>query len=175
MKKWQKGAIAFSVAAALALPITLPAIHVADAAPKKSVQHVDAKDRVTLQQTKVSAVTGKTINSENFGVGSSTKDIIKKWGKPTNGSDDSYLYYNNRNIEFTAVKGKVTGVYSHDKRFNTISYQEVLSVYGKPVAQSNGSDAVYADYKAGKHKLTLAFFYDKTGKKPSTLKNIIVK
>ena len=97
-----------------------------------------------------------------------------KWGKPDEGSDANYLSYSKRHIEFIANKGKVTEIYSFDKSYFDITYKEVKQILGKPMKEMRGEDGVYVTYKAGKHTLQIAFYYNNEGTAPSTMKDVTV-
>ncbi|WP_028778202.1 DUF4309 domain-containing protein [Shimazuella kribbensis] len=146
---------------------------VTHAAPKTEVVQIQKNHKLTLEQTMVKGKQGKAINSENFGLGSRGKDIKKKWGKPTS-EDESYLEYTNKRILFILEKGKVNNVFTQDKRYDGITYAEVTKTLGKPAKTAEGEDGVYASYKAGKNTVTFAFYYDKTGTKADTIKDVAV-
>nr|WP_255724603.1 DUF4309 domain-containing protein [Shimazuella soli] len=120
------------------------------------------------------AIAGKTTNSENFSIGSKTKDIVKKWGKPDQGSDAEYLGYNKRKIGFFATSGRVNLIVSNDKKYSGITYKEVKRELGKPSKERKGEDGIYVTYKAGKHALEIAFYYNKAGNAPDTIKEVSV-
>lgn len=178
MKKWQKSAVTFSVATALLLSnIALPIVNNADAAPQKqAAQSVNIKNIATLSQMKAKMAEGKTINSENFGIGSSSNDITKKWGKPFDSSQNN-LWYDDRQIEFFVKAGKVTSIYSYDKRYKNISYEEVSQVFGKAVKEGRvKGDAVYdAQYKVGKHTISFAFSLKSQNQAPNKVLSVTVK
>lgn len=177
MNKWQKSGITFSVATALLLSgIALPMIHTADAAPtQQAVSSTQVKHHALLKQTKSLAQVGKTINSENFGIGTKANDIIKKWGKPDYPDSTYELYYQKHSTSFFIKSGKVSSLTSFDKRYFGVSYKEVIQTYGKPVKQTFGDDGVYVQYKVGNRVLEVVFAYDKAGKKPDTIHYIEVK
>jgi hypothetical protein len=127
-----------------------------------------------LKQTKQLAVEGKVINSESFGLGSSHDAIVKKWGKPDEGSDRDNLFYEKRRIIFFGKVGHTTEIYSNDLRYDEITYKEVKKALGKPVKEVKGEDAIYVTYPAGKHTLEFAFYYNDLGTAPSTIKSLSV-
>jgi hypothetical protein len=183
MNTWKKSSITFSVATALLLSgLALPLINTANAAPQKqAVQPVNNKHIATLKQTKTLATAGKTINSENFGLGSAGKDIVKKWGKPSDGDKD-YLRYDKRKIFFQLKSSKVDLIQSRDNRYNGITYNEVVKTLGKPVKQYFEEDSgdhgyVKTIYKTGKRTLAVCFYYKvgNTTQIPTTIEFIEVR
>jgi hypothetical protein len=137
--------------------------------------HVQQDHRHVIEKTEQLARQGKTINSENFAIGSTGEDIQKKWGKPdsNNSSEDAYTY-SKRNIEFFLSKGVVTHIVSYDTNYKNITYQEVKKTLGQPSKETSGDDAFYATYECGKKLLMFSFYYDKSGKIPDTIKQIVV-
>lgn len=176
MKQWKKTVIACSLATGLVLTNVAPGIiNHSYAAPRTKIQIVQVKHQAQVQKIKKFAVAGKTVNSDCFGIGSKVSHIKKKWGKPDAGSDNRYLSYSKHHISFEAVGGKVTKIYSTDKSYWNITYKEVRKSLGKPVKEVKGEDAVYLTYKAGKHTLIIAFYYDNKGTGPSTIKEVTVQ
>src|SRR5690242_8926155 len=88
-----------------AVPAVSP-VHAAAATKTESHQQI-------LHRTMKLAASGKTINSENFGIGSDGNAIVKKWGKPDKGSvKEEYLSYKKRSIWFRlSSKGKVFNIF----------------------------------------------------------------
>lgn len=162
MRKLQKNGIALSIATALLLTgVALPSIHTAEASEQKQeVQAINIKHQATLNNIKKLAFQGKTINSENFGLHSKASDIEKKWGKPDYQSKGA-LTYKKRGMDFDLRFGKVVKIYSTDKSYQSITYQEVKQTLGKPVKETKAGDGYYITYRAGKNTLELAFTYNK--------------
>lgn len=182
LKKWQKNSIVFSLATGLLLSgIILPSVNTVSAAQpqqKQEVQSTNAKHQVILKHMKKLATEGKTVNSENFGIGSAGKDIVKKWGEPTS-QYKNYLQYEERNIAFELKSGKVIIIYAQDKRYDNITYQEVGKVFGKPVKQYYEEDSgdhshVRAIYKVGKRTLTIGFKHNEDHV-PTTIESLELK
>ncbi|WP_028777747.1 DUF4309 domain-containing protein [Shimazuella kribbensis] len=140
----------------------------------KNVQAQQDHRRI-IEKTEQLARQGKTINSENFAVGSKGEDIQNKWGKPdsNNSSEEAYTY-SKRNIEFFLSKGIVTHIVSYDTNYKNITYNEVIKTLGEPAKETRGEDGVYATYECGKKLLMFSFYYDKSGKNPDTIKQIVV-
>ncbi|WP_028778109.1 DUF4309 domain-containing protein [Shimazuella kribbensis] len=176
MRNWKKKAIVFTLATGLLLSAaTLSTINTASAnTQKQAAQSTNVKHQVILKQTKNLADDGKTINSEKFGVGSSTKDIIKKWGQPDNPKEEISLKYSKRQIEFLARSKKVTTVVSNDNRYEGITYQEVVDTLGLPYEYEDGKDIIIS-YEAEKHTLKIAFNRSGKDQSPSTIKYLFVK
>jgi hypothetical protein len=101
---------------------------------------------------------GKTINSEEFGIGSHESDIRKKWGEPT-GSNETYLsYMEKKQTEFALKDGIVTNwVNSSDKRIKEITYDEVVKIAGEPNSNKISEEERYVTYQTGKYTLLLIF------------------
>ncbi len=175
MKQWKKTVIACSLATGLVLGNVVPGIvsH-SFAAPRAKIQVVQVKHQTQVQNIKKLAVAGKTVNSECFSIGSKVSHIKQKWGKPDAGSDNSYLTYGKRHITFEAVGGKVTKIQSTDKSYWNITYKEVRKGLGTPINEVKGEDGVYLTFKAGKHTLDIAFYYNNEGNAPSTIKDVTV-
>jgi hypothetical protein len=132
-----------------------------DAAPLTKAQHVTVaqqNNQQIIKQTKQLAAEGKTINSDNLGLGSTSSAIIKKWGLPDpNHSDKDRLdYYQKKKVVFELKKNKVTTVYSADKRFQSLTLKEIQKVLGKGQV-SYFEDGYEVLYKAGKHNLRFIF------------------
>lgn len=177
LKSWKKSALAFSLATGLLVTgtaiTTIKTTHAAPNTKMVTTMHKQSHQQ-TIKNIKKLAIQGKTVNSENFSLQSKTSNIVKKWGKPDEGSDANYLYYSKRNISFHAQKEKVVGIYSADKSYFEITYKEVKQTLGKPVKEVKGEDGVYVTYKAGKNTLQFAFYYNYEGTGPSTLKEVFV-
>ncbi|WP_028778110.1 DUF4309 domain-containing protein [Shimazuella kribbensis] len=127
-----------------------------------------------LKQTKQLAAEGKVINSESFGLGSSHDAIVKKWGKPDEGSDRDNLFYDKRHISFFGEAGHTKEIYSNDLSYDGVTYKEVKKEFGKPVKEVEGEDGIYLTYPAGKHTLEIAFYYNDLGSAADTIKSVSV-
>ncbi|WP_028778616.1 DUF4309 domain-containing protein [Shimazuella kribbensis] len=172
MKNTTKKIVVTTLLTGIALTGLLPIVTHATTPNTKIVQ-TQQNHRQTIEQTMTLAKQGKTINSENFAIGSNGSDIKKKWGKPTSG-DSTYLKYEKKKIMFLLSDGKVSEILSEDKRYEKITYDEVKQVLGNPKQETKGEDAIYVRYLAGKHQIDFAFNYDKTGKKADTLKAVVL-
>jgi hypothetical protein len=146
-----------------------------DAAPSTQQAHQEQNNRSIILKTQQLAVHGKAINSEDFAIGSRGQDIQKKWGKPdpANSSADAYTY-NRRQIEFFLSNDIVTHIVSYDKHYESITYKEVKAALGEPSKETRGEDGVYTTYECGKKLLVISFYYDKTGKNPDTINQVVV-
>jgi hypothetical protein len=146
-------------------PLTHAATHVQEQHDHKRI----------IEKTNQLANQGKTINSESFAVGSSGKEIQKQWGRPdsNNSSKDAYTY-SKRQIDFFLSNDKVTHIVSYSKHYQNITYAEVKTILGEPMKKSNGEDGFYATYECGTKLLMFAFYYDKSGTKPDTIKQVVV-
>jgi hypothetical protein len=101
---------------------------------------------------------GKTINSEEFGIGSREEDIRQKWGEPTSSNENFLSYAEKKQTEFDMENGIVTDwVNSSDKRLKEITYEEVLQTAGKPVSDKINEGKRYMSYRTGKYNLLLIF------------------
>lgn len=127
-----------------------------------------------VKQIKQLAAEGKVITSESFRLGSSHADIIKKWGKPDEGSDKDYLYYDKRQISFFGESGHVKQINTYDQRYYDITYKEVQKEFGKPVKEVKGEDGIYWTYKTGDHTLEITFYYNDLGTAPENIKELSV-
>lgn len=173
MKKMTKVVVAAAVFAGGVFG-TLFTADITSAATNTKIVSVQEDHKQIISQTVKLAKKGKTINSGKFGIHSSGKEIRKAWGEPDEGSDDQYLYYSKRKIEFVLNDDKVVFINSYDQRFANISIAEVReNVPGKPIEKS-GEDAYYLEYQLGKHVLEFAFYYDAKGK-PDTIKEVYVR
>jgi hypothetical protein len=144
------------------------------AAPLTKQAQQEQDHRSIILKTAQLATQGKAINSESFAIGSNGLDIQKKWGKPDpNSSEDVYMY-SKRNIEFFLSKSIVTHIVSYDKRYEKITYKEVKKTLGEPSKETRGDDGVYTTYECGKKLLVISFYYDKAGKNPDTINQVVV-
>jgi hypothetical protein len=172
-----KNGITFRVVAVLLLlGVAFTMINIVDAATKQqedSSMHM--KNLALLKQTISLAQSGKTINSENFGIGTKANDIVKKWGKPDYPDSTYELYYQTHSTSFFIKSGKVSSLTSFDKRYFDVTYKEVIQAYGKPVKQTFGDDGVYVQYKVGNRVLEVVLFYDNAGKNADTIHYVHVK
>lgn len=177
LKSWKRSALAFSLATGLLVTgtaiTTIKTTHAAHNTKVVTLMHQQSHKQ-TIKKIKKLATQGKTVNSEKFALQSKTNDIVKKWGKPDEGSDANYLYYNKRGMSFHAQKGKVVGIFSVDKSYFDITYEEVKQTLGKSIKEVKGEDGVYVTYKAGKNILKFTFYYNNEGTEPSTLKEVSV-
>lgn len=108
----------------------------------------------TIDRTVKLATQGKAINSEQFGLGSKKKKILKKWGKPQ--YEDAYtLDYKKRHVTFTISKGRVTKVTTTDKRILALTHEDVHNALGEPIDHDQGAGQVYETYQAGKNLIQI--------------------
>ncbi len=148
--------------------------NIGEAAQKTKVADEQQNHQQIIKKTVKLAKQGKTINSEKFGIYSKGSEIRNQWGKPDQNSDENYLIYNKRQIEFELKQNKVVWITSYDKNFNNITVPEVKKVAGEPQKVKEGEDAYYLEYKKGIYVLEFAFYYDNQGEKPDTLKEVYV-
>jgi hypothetical protein len=164
------------IVTALAVGVSITSLpHVTSASSLTNQVQEQQDHRSIIQKTEQLATQGKTINSENFAISAKGQDIQKKWGKPDpNSSSEDVYTYSKRRIEFFLFKGTVTHIVSYDKRYENITYQEVIKTLGAPAKESRGEDGVYTTYECGQKLLVISFYYDKTGKNPDTINQVIV-
>ncbi|MCH5585799.1 YjgB family protein [Shimazuella sp. AN120528] len=123
-----------------------------------------------LKHTKELAKQGKVITTEKFGFGIGTprKDIEAKWGQPTR-KWDGESDYDNRSTAFNFSYDKkhtVFWVYTTDKSYKSVSYEETKRILGKPTSESHDDEdknAYSIVYRTGKYELNF-HFYKKKGK-----------
>lgn len=125
---------------------------------------VNQKHAKLLQHTKELAKQGKvtTTEKDGIGIGTSRKEIEKKWGKPTEKltSEDRY---DNRSTTFLFDDDKKETVYwifTTDKNYRSISYEELKRTLGKPSEESHDDvdkNAYQLVYKTGKYELNFEF------------------
>jgi hypothetical protein len=166
------------VAATLLVSTTLigiSPIHAANAAQVTGVVTTEENHQKLIQDTLELATQGKTINSENFGIGSKGSAIKREWGVPDRGSDREWYFYWERLIYFKLDKDRVTNILSFDERLSDITLAEVKKIAGKPESEWKGEDGFYLDYTVGKYQLRFGFCYDNDGINPGTCKELIIQ
>ncbi|MCH5585984.1 YjgB family protein [Shimazuella sp. AN120528] len=164
------------VTTALAVGVTITGLApLTYAAPFTKQVEPEQDHRTTILQTEQLATQGKAINSEDFAIGTKGQDIQKQWGKPDpeSSSEDAYTY-SKRNIAFFLSNGLVTHIVSYDKRYEPITYKEVKKTLGEPSKETRGDDGVYTTYECGRKLLVISYYYDKTGKNPDTINQVVV-
>lgn len=145
------------------------------AAPLTKQIQQEQNHRQIIEQSEQLAIQGKAINSESFAIGSKGPDIQNKWGKPDSSTSSQDVYtYSKRNTDFFLFNDSVTHVVSYDKRYETITYNEVKLALGGPSKETRGDDGVYMTYECGEKLLVISFYYDKSGKNPDTINQVIV-
>jgi hypothetical protein len=117
-------------------------IYTANAAPDTKVVTVEENHQKLIQDTLELAIQGKTINSENFGIGSKGSDIKREWGTPDPPESDGSVYvYQKRKIWFeVSRKSRVTGICSFDERLWDITLAEVKKIAVAPEREHKGED-----------------------------------
>ncbi|MBH8605168.1 DUF4309 domain-containing protein [Thermoactinomyces sp. CICC 10522] len=153
--------------------IFMTSIAGAHAATGAQMKALSESPKQVVAKTVKLASHGKTINSERFGIGSKGTCIQKVWGQPDQGSDEAYLYYNDRKISFQLENNRVTWITSFDQRLENITVTDVEETAGKPEQVVYGEDGIYFQYKEGKYRLEFVFYYDENNK-PGTFKEIYV-
>jgi hypothetical protein len=123
-----------------------------------------------LKHTKELAKQGKVITTEKFGFGIGTplKDIEAKWGQPTSKTDGESQYENRSTaFNFSFDKKHTTyWVYTTDKSYKSVSYEEMKRTLGKPVSEfhyEEDKNDYQVVYETGKYELNF-HFYKKNGK-----------
>ncbi|MCH5585514.1 YjgB family protein [Shimazuella sp. AN120528] len=164
MKKflWMKLVVAFAFIVVLTGCIS-SAQQNADASSK------DVGHQKLIKQVLDLAAKGRTISSEEFGIGSQEADIVKKWGKPTSSNDTFLSYAAKKQTEFGLHKGIVTWVNSADKRLKEVTYEEVIKTAGTPASDEKKDGRRYVIYQSGKYKLSFLFDGYKTTEKILTV------
>lgn len=108
---------------------------------------------------------GKVVTGK-FSLGSTSKEIIKKWGKPSE-QNSGYLSYEKRSTVFGLDEKKqvVNSITTEDKKLNTISLKAVKSTLGKPVVEyiTDGDHEQMVVYETKGTKITFFFEYTNHG------------
>lgn len=167
VKKWHKRAAIFSFVTALVLPVVTPATNdVQAASPQTTKQSIIFNQEKMIKDINAAAKIGKTIDSEEFRIGSSIKDIYKKWGNPPTYGEDGAGYvelsYGEPPVTFWARQNKVEIIDSWQENYHKIIYQQVKKILGKPVSEKHvfhGETGYFlVTYKAGTY--TLEFYFN---------------
>jgi hypothetical protein len=130
-----------------------------------------------LKQTRELAKQGKVKASKEFRIGSTPKEIVAKWGEADKSSDEYELKYSKRYITFYLDDQKNVGsLWTNDKSYQNVTYEEVKKAYGKPRMESydkdNQTDSLL--YPTGNgYEIAITFHLDKHGKR-GTFKEIEV-
>ncbi len=108
---------------------------------------------------------GKVVTGK-FSLGSTSNEIIKKWGKPSE-QNSGYLNYEKRSTVFGLDEKKqiVNSITTEDKKLNTISLKAVKSTLGKPVVEylTDGDHEQMVVYETKGTKITFSFEYTNHG------------
>ncbi|WP_028778383.1 DUF4309 domain-containing protein [Shimazuella kribbensis] len=137
--------------------ISIPAIY-AEKEPERVHVVNDVKHEQLIKKIMYLSSKGKTINSEEFGIGSHEVDIRKKWGEPTSSNEYFLSYAEKKQTEFAIENGYVKNwVNSSDKRLEEITYEEVLKTAGKPLTNKTNEGRRFVTYQTGKYNLLLIF------------------
>jgi len=154
-----------------------------------SAQHQQAE--LVLKKTVALAKRGYAINTkkENIKLGSTAAEVKQKYGQPDFSDSPTYLVYSEKRLEFfleetmgipdnqRRVVGRVVGIVTTDHRYENITYQQVKTVLARypKVSEVKGEDAVYVTYRVGFYFLTFAFYYDRLGQDPDTIKEVHIQ
>lgn len=177
MKKMAKVMVAAAVLAGGVFG-TFTAADVTHAAPNTNIVIAQQNHKQVIEQTVELAKKGKAINSGKFGLQSSGQQIQKEWGKPDGESDQNYLSYKKRQIDFELKNDKVKQIITYDKKYDDITFEEVDEAVGTSADRTDlryGEDGVYLTYKLGNRVLEFVFYYDDAGKEASTVKEVYVR
>ncbi|WP_028776614.1 DUF4309 domain-containing protein [Shimazuella kribbensis] len=127
-----------------------------------------AQEKKLLIETRDLSKKGKVTTSEEFGIGSTPKQIEKKWGKKDGNSEDAELKYSKHQTVFYIPnedpKPKVFALATTDKNYQSITPNEVKQVLGKPSETYTSPEEYDLEYIYGKKHLIFAFHKDKKGK-----------
>lgn len=152
---------------------------VTHAAPNTKIVTTQQNHKQVIEQTVELAKKGKAINSGKFGLQSSGKQIQKEWGKPDGElTDQNYLSYKKRRIDFELKNDKVKQMITYDNKYDDITFEEVDKTVGDSADRTDlryGEDGVYLTYTFGSRVLEFVFYYDDAGREPSTVKEVYVR
>lgn len=107
--------------------------------------------RGLLLQTIRFAKQGRLATNKEFRIGSTTKDIITKWGKPDKDSDEIMWNYDKHYITFhldPLTSEKINNIYTNDPAYSKLTMKAVKAVLGRPVNAGyyDGSQLYLMDY-----------------------------
>jgi hypothetical protein len=114
-----------------------------------------------LTEIKQLSKQGKTVNSESFRVGSSLKQVVKKWGEPEDLSTVAANYWS-KNIRFLydgeKAKQPIYQIDDFDPSLQSITYYDAVNVFGTPLIEKEQEGNYYVTYAANK-RTTITFVF----------------
>ncbi|WP_028777940.1 DUF4309 domain-containing protein [Shimazuella kribbensis] len=138
----------------------------ANSNPKSSVQQSTKQNHAQLlQQTKKLAAQGKVKTSGEFKIGSSQKEIEKKWGKADKDSKDGEMKYSKRHTrfeidDFDGHKQSAFLLQTFDKSYSSVTYEELKKELGTG-GEYKEKNSGYVSYNADGNTLTFYFTVNK--------------
>jgi hypothetical protein len=103
---------------------------------------------------------GKTLNSEDFSVGSSLNDVEAAWGSAEDLSTVAANYWS-RHIRFfydeNTTNRTITGIDDFDSRLQGIKLKQVLQKFGEPVSAVEQEGNYYVTYNINSYAVTFVF------------------
>lgn len=113
----------------------------------------------------------KTLNSENFGVGSNLDDVVAAWGPVEDLSTVAANYWSHH-IRFfydaNTPNRTITGIDDFDPRLQEINLKQVQRKFGNPVSAVEQEGNYYVTYNANEyHTITFVFQSKFTNQNPS--------
>ncbi|WP_028775867.1 DUF4309 domain-containing protein [Shimazuella kribbensis] len=124
-----------------------------------------------LDTIKQRSVKAKTLNSQQFAVGSSLNDVEDAWGPAEDLSTVAANYWT-RNIRFlydgNTPKRTITAIDDFDPQLQTIRLKQVKQKFGKPISAVEQEGNYYVTYKANNnHHITFVFQSKFTNNNPT--------
>jgi hypothetical protein len=113
---------------------------------------------------------GKTLNSEDFAVGSSLNDVEAAWGPAEDLSTVAANYWS-RHIRFfydeNTTNRTITGIDDFDSRLQGIKLKQVLQKFGEPVSAVEQEGNYYVTYNVNSYAVTFVFQSKFTNNNPT--------
>lgn len=124
-----------------------------------------------LKTIKQRSEQAKTLNSENFGVGSNLDDVIADWGPVEDLSTVAANYWSHHTRFFydeNTPKRVITGIDDFDPRLQSIHLKQVKQKFGKPISAVEQEGNYYVTYHANEyHTITFVFQSNFTNPNPT--------
>lgn len=117
---------------------------------------------VLLNTIKQRSEQAKTLNSENFGIGSNLDDVVNAWGPVEDLSTVAANYWSHHTRFFydaNTPKRAITGIDDFDPRLQEINLKQVEHKFGKkPISAVEQEGNYYVTYYANEnHTITFVF------------------
>jgi hypothetical protein len=132
-----------------------------------SITQIQTKqnNKQLLQQTKKLAAQGKVKTSGEFKIGSSQKEIEKKWGKADKDSKSGEMKYSKRQTrfeidDFDGHKQSAFLLQTYDKSYSSVTYEELKKELGAG-GEYKGKKDGYVSYDVDGNTLTFYFTVNK--------------